>query len=128
MPAAELRAQLAGATASLATLLPGGGYDYAFTSKVYSSLAVGCPVIFSGPGPTRSFVETANAQVAAGFAVGYDAPEIAAAMSNLVAQAPSAEDRRAVAEWTEAEHSLRAVANRVTRVMGSVAKTRRAKR
>lgn len=123
--AVELRSHLAKATASLATLLPDGGYEYAFTSKVYSSLAVGCPVVFAGPGPTRPFIQSAGEHVAAGEAVEYDADAIAAALHRLSIRPPSASDRRAVADWTESEHSLSVIAQRVAGVIASVARPAR---
>jgi len=124
LPAGELGEHLARATASLATLLPGGSYEYAFTSKAYSSLAVGCPVIFAGPGPTGPFIEGANAVVRAGVAVGHDADAIAEAMGEFADRPPSSAERRAVAEWTESEHSLRAVASRVALVIEDAATAR----
>lgn len=117
----ELRTRLACATASLATLLPGGGYEYAFTTKVYSSLATGCPVIFAGPGPTGPFMQRAAAEVRAGFAVEYGAAKIADAMRAIVAQPAGPNARRSIAEWTFAEHSMRAVSERVSDVIESVA-------
>ena len=80
VPPAQLSPHLAGAVATLATLKPGTGYDYAFTSKAYSSLAAGCPVIFAGPGPTAAFLDDANRHVRAGAAVAYDSAAIAEAM------------------------------------------------
>ena len=48
IPPSELNQHLASAVASVATLKPDTGYDYAFATKTYSSLAAGCPVIFAG--------------------------------------------------------------------------------
>ncbi len=113
VPAAELRPQLAGAVASLATLRPGGGYEYAFTSKAYSSLAAGCPVIFAGPGPTGPFMVEAARHAPVGTAVAYDAAELADAMRAAADSPLSSADRQRVAEWTATHHSMRAVARRV---------------
>lgn len=125
VPAAALKEQLAGAVASLATLLPDGGYDYAFTSKVYSSLAVGCPVIFAGPGPTSRFVEEASEHVPVGRAVPYDADEVAQAMRDAADRPLTVKQRRAVAEWTHAEHSMSSVAQRVAGVIEMTARAPR---
>ncbi|MCW2289865.1 glycosyltransferase involved in cell wall biosynthesis [Leucobacter luti] len=120
VPAAELSPQLSSAVASLATLKPGGGYEYAFTSKAYSSLAAGCPVIFAGPGPTAPFMTEAATQVPVGAAVTYDAEAIAVAM-RAAADAPlSAAERHRVAVWTAEHHSMRAVAERVAARIAAV--------
>ena len=117
IPAAELRPQLARATASLATLKPGSGYDYAFTTKAYSALAAGCPVIFAGPGPTVPFIEDARRHVQAGAAVAYEAAAIAEAMRAIVDAAPDAAERFATARWTQEHHSMTSVAERVRAVV-----------
>lgn len=117
VPAAELVSYLATATASVATLRPGTGYDYAFTSKAYSSLAVGCPVVFAGPGPTGPFLESANRQVRAGAAVAFDAEHLAAALRREAADPASPRERRELAAWTAREHSMRSVAQRVREVL-----------
>lgn len=109
----ELTRILANATAALASLRPDAGYDYAFTTKVYSALAAGCPVLFSGPGPTAAFIEDAARTLPVGFAVTADAEGVADALSRLADSPPTADERRAIAEWTASEHSLAAVADRV---------------
>lgn len=113
VPAAELLPHLNEAVASLATLRPNTGYEYAFTTKAYSSLAAGCPVLFAGPGPTARFIAEANRHVRAGIACDYDAAQIAEAMSRLAANPLSASERAALGRWTADEHSLAAVARRV---------------
>ncbi|WP_438353552.1 glycosyltransferase family 4 protein [Microbacterium sp. CJ88] len=111
---AELSDILARATVSVATLRPGTGYDYAFTSKVYSSLAAGCPVVFAGPGPTGPFIEDARRVVRAGAAVAFDPRELTDALRAVLDDPLSDADRQAVAEWTAREHSMSAVARRVS--------------
>ncbi|WP_223625934.1 glycosyltransferase family 4 protein [Microbacterium sp. EST19A] len=113
MPAEELLPHLNEAVASMATLRPNTGYDYAFTTKAYSSLAAGCPVLFAGPGPTAPFLREANRHVRAGIACEYDVSQIAIAMAQLAADPSSAEERVALGRWTAEEHSLSAVARRV---------------
>ncbi|XPP27438.1 MAG: glycosyltransferase family 4 protein [Leucobacter sp.] len=113
VPATELLPHLSRAVASLATLKPNSGYDYAFTTKTYSALAAGCPVLFAGPGPTAPFLQEAARHVRAGEAVAYDAAAIARAMREIVDHAPDAQARAATARWTEQHHSMTAVAERV---------------
>jgi glycosyltransferase involved in cell wall biosynthesis len=116
----KLSALLNTATASLATQLPGTGYEYAFTSKAYSSLAAGCPVIFAGPGPTAPFLDEANRHVRAGAAVPYRAEDIAGAMRALADAPLSDAERASVARWVGEEHSMDAVTRRVVDVLESV--------
>lgn len=125
IPSERLRSELSRAVASLATLLPGGGYEYAFTTKAYSSLATGCPVIFAGPGPTAVFLRAASREVPAGAAVNYDVEAIAEAMRNAADRPLSPEDRRSVATWTAAHHSMRAVAERISRAIVSSGRHRK---
>lgn len=117
-----LAVHLASATASIATLRPGTGYDYAFTSKAYSSLAAGCPVIFTGPGPTGPFIDEANRHVRAGAAVAYDVEMLTDALQAAAEHPARVEDRRRLAEWTAAEHSMAAVARRVVDVLRTAAR------
>jgi glycosyltransferase involved in cell wall biosynthesis len=121
---ADLAPHLAGAVATLATLKPGTGYEYAFTSKAYSSLAAGCPVIFAGPGPTVAFLQNANRHVRAGAAVAYDPAEIAAAMRDYADHPLTPEQREALGAWTAAQHSMAAAARRVVTVLQRVARSR----
>lgn len=128
VPAEQLRPQLASAIASLATLRPGGGYEYAFTSKAYSSLATGCPVIFAGPGPTGPFMERSALEAPVGTAVDYDAEAIAAAMGDAADRPLGAELRRDLAEWAARRHSMRAVTRRVAETVVSAASERQRRR
>jgi glycosyltransferase involved in cell wall biosynthesis len=107
----QLAPILAGATVSLASLKPGQGYDYAFTTKVYSSLASGCPVIFAGTGPTVDFLNKAE-NADAGVALDYDVTATAAAMSAAAAAPLSQAARAELARWAAERYSLRAIAKR----------------
>lgn len=109
MPPAELAPILSGATASLASLKPGQGYDYAFTTKVYSSLAAGCPVIFSGVGPTGPFLEAASSPDV-GVAIDYDVAAVSAAMESAIAHPLTDAARARLSAWTEENYSLTAIA------------------
>lgn len=122
--AAELQPLLSGAVASLATLHPDGGYAYAFTSKAYSSLASGCPVIFAGPGPTVEFMRKAADSAPIGVAVAYDADAIAGAMRQAADHPLPAQQRAQLADWARAEHSMIAVGHRVREVLEGAANSR----
>lgn len=121
VPAEDLLPHLNGAVATLATLRPNTAYEYAFTTKAYSSLAAGCPVLFAGPGPTSRFIAEANTHVRAGIACDYDVTQIAAAMSRLAEERLSSEERDDLGRWTAAEHSLAVVASRVSDTIAEVA-------
>lgn len=112
IPAAALSPLLAGATASVASLAPVPPNDYALATKVYSSLAAGCPVIYAGRGPTVEFLADAR-HPHAGVAVGYDVDATARAMI-AAADSPLAPEARAtLAEWSAREFSLAAIAHQV---------------
>lgn len=115
VPPGELSRILGSATASLASLTP-GGYDYAFATKVYSSLATGCPVLFAGAGPAGPFISDASREVRAGVSVPFDLQAVGAAMDTLAAHPATPAEREALSAWTVTHHSLRAVAERVVGV------------
>lgn len=108
IPPSELVQVLADATASLASLKPGQGYDFAFTTKIYSSLAVGCPVVFSGVGPTQKFLQ--KAPHGAGQAVSYDPLRVADAMIRQIENPTSKEVRRQTSNWIAKNYSLTSIA------------------
>lgn len=107
---ATLNAVFADATASLASLEPGQGYDYAFTTKVYSSLAAGCPVVFTGVGPTVGFLEEASALHPVGAATHYDVEAVAAALAAAVDAPPTPAQRAEMSQWARGTFSLSAIA------------------
>ena len=110
IPPAALAPVLAAATASVASLTPVPANEYALATKVYSSLASGCPVIFAGIGPTVQFLE---GHPEAGLAVGYDIDATAKAMNATAATPLSAAGRATLAHWSANEYSLKAIAGRV---------------
>jgi len=100
------------ATVSLASLKPAMGYDYAFTTKVYSSLAAGCPVVFAGVGPTVAFFHSAPVPLA-GVAVPYDVQAVTEALDQACSTPLRAAERARISEWTRDSHSLEALARKV---------------
>jgi glycosyltransferase involved in cell wall biosynthesis len=112
VPPAALAPGLAAATVSVASLAPVPANEYALATKVYSSLAAGCPVIFAGIGPTVEFLNEADHPLA-GTAVGYDADDAAAAMI-AAADSPLPPPARAeLATWSASRFSLTAIAQQV---------------
>ena len=120
IPPAELSPILASATASVASLAPVPPNDYALATKVYSSLAAGCPVIYAGRGPTVAFMRDAG-HPQAGVAVGYDADEVAAAMLDAAAGPLPPAQRAELADWSATAFSLPEIAGRVVEASFAVA-------
>lgn len=125
MSTEALAGELNRATAALASLNPESNYEYAFTTKAYSALASGCPLLFAGPGPTTTLFESAPAGLRIGAAVAFDADEVARALAELADAPNTPAERRALAEWAHAEHSLSAVAGRVADVLEGAARSTR---
>jgi glycosyltransferase involved in cell wall biosynthesis len=119
---AALSPILASATASVASLTPVPPNDYALATKVYSSLAAGCPVIYAGRGPTVEFL-TDSGHPGAGVAVAYEVGAAQAAMLAAAADPLPPPARAELASWSAAEYSLDAIAKHV--VDESVALARR---
>ncbi|MBN2177350.1 MAG: glycosyltransferase family 4 protein [Demequinaceae bacterium] len=119
----ELAPLLAGATASLASLKPGQGYDYAFTTKAFPSLAVGCPVVFSGVGPTRGFIDAARNDHAIGEAVPYDVDAVAKALDRALRYPVDDKDRRVTSDWTAQHYSVESIAQTILHMVTSTATT-----
>lgn len=121
-PPSKLGRTLRAATAAIASVRPGAGYDFAFPTKLYSAAACGVPLIYSGSGPAIPFVETLVDGLPLGTAVGADVEDVAAAMI-AAADLPFDRERRAtVASWAAENVSLAEVASRalraITRVVG----------
>ncbi len=121
----ELGPLLMGAVASLASLLPGGGYDYAFTTKIFASLACGCPTIFTGVGPTREFIRQASREVHVGEELDYDVDAVAAAMGRAASKPAGPAERSKVAQWTSERYSADAVADAFYRETTRIVEARR---
>ncbi|PZQ89696.1 MAG: glycosyltransferase WbuB [Leifsonia xyli] len=121
IPPAALSPILAGATASVASLAPVPPNDYALATKVYSSLAAGCPVIYTGRGPTVAFLNDAE-HPNAGVAVPYEVAEVAEAMLTAAADPLPPEARAELARWSAAEYSLATIAQRVVAESTAIAR------
>lgn len=125
VPPPTLSAILSRSTASLASVLPGAGYDYALATKVYAPLAVGCPVIFAGVGPTTGVIDDDDPDAPRrGKSVPYDATAIASAMADLAEQPLTASERADLSAWARERHDIRQVAAKVIAVLESAASRR----
>lgn len=128
-PAREVARWLRGAVASLASVRPGGGYDFSFPTKIYASVSCGTSAIYAGVGPARALV----ADERLGRAVDYEDLAVAEAMLAALAEdvsergrgpqaaAPGGEsrdERRArLATWAVRDASLAGVAREAARVV-----------
>lgn len=113
-----------GAVASLVSIVPGIGYDFAKPTKTYAAAATGTPVLFAGPAAGAELVQGAEL----GCAVDFTAESVAAAMRVLLAQAADGtteRERARRAAWARQHVSLQAVAQRVGRVISRAASQRR---
>lgn len=123
---AESAAWIRGAVASLVSIVPGIGYDFAKPTKTYAAAATGTPVLFAGPSAGADLVRGADL----GRAVDFTPRSVAMAMRELLADAAdgtSANERPRRAAWAQQHVSLRAVAERVGAVVSEAAQTRPSK-
>lgn len=111
----EIAAAMRRAAAGLASVRPARGYDFAFATKAFASLACGAPVIYSGVGPLRAIV----AENALGHSVDWDAGAVAAAMSAVLERPADQDERRRLSRWVEQNYSLRTVGSRAAGAIAS---------
>lgn len=99
-PQAQAAAWQRAATATLVSIKPGLGYDYAYPTKALAAWACDTPVIYAGPGPVRR--DTIENHL--GWAVDWAVPAVAEAMREAITQ-PRPQGMR---EWVVANRSLNA--------------------
>lgn len=106
IPPEECARWIRGAKASLASIKPHIGYDFAKPTKIFAAAACGTPVIFAGIGAGQEVVTDEDL----GWAPGYDADAIAEAMLAALRQTPeeARERSRRCAEWALENASLKA--------------------
>jgi glycosyltransferase involved in cell wall biosynthesis len=101
-------ARLRGARVALASLRPQIGYDFAVPTKMYSSVAVGTPVLLSAPEPLRSLVSDAGI----GWGCSDSPDDVARALAEAVAEDPTPARRASIGRWAEENIAAVAVARR----------------
>lgn len=110
-------AWLRGARVSIATLVPGKGYDFAVPTKLYASIAVGTPVAYAGPEPVRSMVADNFLGEASDYEVG--------AFTEAIRRALRSSDGRPKSEliaWAQENVSASTVARRSAEAVRAAAK------
>lgn len=116
---AESASWIRGAVASLVSIVPGIGYDFAKPTKTYAAAAVGTPVLFAGPDIGSALVLDAEL----GRAVEFTEEAIADAMRELIAEKSEGKTERLRskrAAWARQNVSLSAVADRATAAISQV--------
>jgi glycosyltransferase involved in cell wall biosynthesis len=108
VPSSEAAQWLRGATATLVSIKPGMGYDFARPTKIYASVACGTPVIFAGVGAGRELVEENNL----GWTSDFTAEAIADCILAATEASVSAPRKDKLAKWAQKNASLSGVANR----------------
>ena len=126
--APRLTTLLASAVLSLASLKPGQGYDYAFTTKIYSSLAAGCPVVFTGTGPTAAFIDASAREQPVGTAVEYEVSAVIEAIRAAIATPLEAARRETLSAWAHERFSIEKAAAIVVETSTRVVAERRERR
>ncbi|MGO4453168.1 glycosyltransferase [Arthrobacter sp. RAF14] len=122
----ELAPWLAHSVASLASVRPGLGYDFAFPTKLYSSAACGAPMIHSGAGPAQEFLATTVDGRPLGRSVVFDVEAVGTAMTEAFSTysgetvADRTAHRTAVRDWAVNHVSLEAVTDRIEAVVRAV--------
>jgi glycosyltransferase involved in cell wall biosynthesis len=101
----ETASWIRGAAATLASVRP-DGYELAFPTKMYASVACGTRVVYAGIGPGTEFA----ARPGFGWPVDYDVEAVAGAMREALTAPRTAKDRAALASWAAEHLSLRSVA------------------
>jgi len=112
---AETAAWIRGAAATLASVRP-DGYELAFPTKMYASVACGTRVVYAGIGPGKEFAERPGI----GWAVDYDVDQVAEAMREALITPGTQKDRVNLASWAAEHLSLRAVAGRATEAVAGI--------
>jgi glycosyltransferase involved in cell wall biosynthesis len=111
----ETAAALREAAAGLASVRPGRGYDFAFATKAFASLACGTPVIYAGVGPLRGIVE----QNQLGHSVDWDASEVADAMAAVLDNPAAAAERARLSAWVRENYSLSGVGSKAAEALAA---------
>lgn len=107
VPPNEAAEWLRGAAVSLASIAPGGSYDFAFPTKIFASWGTGTPVIYAGPGPARKVL---SSNPVLGFGVEHDVDSVRAALVERFAATEEHTDE--ISSWAKRNVSLASVAER----------------
>lgn len=110
-----------GAALAVASVKPGGNYEYAFPTKLYAASACGAPILFSGSGPGSRYAASAPL----GHGAGGDPREVGLAIQRALTMRATDAERQSQAEWTRQHFSMSAVAGRAADAIELAATTER---
>lgn len=110
VPPAAAAEWIRGAVASLASIRPDSGYDFAFPTKVYASIACGTPVVYSGVGAVPAFLRDHQGEAELGESTEYDVDAVAGALLRAFTSPLSSESRKQLSAWAAERVSIDAVA------------------
>lgn len=113
VPPQEAAKWIQGARASLASIRPDAGYNFAFPTKVSASWASGTQVIYAGVGPVKDLILSRGDALLLGSAHDFDSEEIAAALRRVFTHDINSQERKKLSAWANEEYSLRTVSKRV---------------
>lgn len=120
MSAVDLAPIIQGSAAALASVKPGSGYDFAFPTKLYSATVCGAPLVYAGPGPARTFVQTEVDGLPLGVGVEYDADQLAGAMLTVLKEPRSQEHHATVSAWGATNLGIQNVAEKAVSMLDSL--------
>lgn len=117
LPPEEAAAWQRGALASLVSIRPGLGYDFAYPTKVLAALACGCPVLYAGAGGAVADIR-ANAL---GRAVAHDPAAVAEAMARALDDGEAGRwsdaEKARLHRWVEENRSIRATGEKAAAIL-----------
>ncbi len=121
VPAVEAADWLRNSVATIASIRPDSGYDFAFPTKVFASWASGTPVIYAGQGPVVEYMKRHRSDARLGDCCEYDASQVAAVMKRMLTAQSCRDDRRDLSHWAAQQVSLQGIAERVVRLIFGMA-------
>lgn len=116
IPPAETATWIRGATAALASIKPGIGYDFAKPTKTYAAAACGTPVIFAGIGAGARLVQENDL----GWSCGHDPDSVASAMFEAIraqSEGATARARPHRVRWAHEHASIATAGSRAAEVV-----------
>lgn len=117
VPPSEAAVWMRGAVATVASIRPDTGYNFAFPTKVFASWASGTPVVFAGEGIVSRFMTERGGEVRLGVGLSYDVSLVAAELAHAFKYPPSVQERADLAVWARENVGLDAVATRAVQLL-----------
>lgn len=110
------------AEASLASVMPGIGYDFAYPTKIFASLSTGTPVVLAGPSPAVADIESADL----GYACLYEKDAVVAVFRSIAQDVAAVNERSRRAEgkrrraWVVSNRSIEETGRQAARAVLNV--------